>query len=46
MNEIDVDLEHFLLNSKVEARRLNQLIKDEENNPYPKRDVFFDLHKD
>ncbi len=45
MNEIDIDLEHFLLNSKVEARRLDQFIKDEENNLFPKRDVFFELRQ-
>ncbi len=47
MNEIDIDidLEHFLLNCKVEARRLDQFIKDEENNLFPKRDVFFELRQ-
>ena len=36
-------LEDFLLKTKVEQERLQPFISDDENNPLPKRDVFWEL---
>ncbi len=43
MNEIE--LEHFLLNSQIDPKMLDQFTRNEKNSPFPLRDVLLELRQ-